>query len=156
MRRVSPYIDDLAKKLAIKGRNLIEKAYLEADYNKNKTQNLHDSYGSAVFYNGKLYPNSKMYFSKAATTSKYDPYQQEAITGRQAISEFFDDYKPKDKGMQLVVAVAIFYGGILELGGGNLRRKYKVISMIGDDIRALAQEVGKAKVSIIQNGKVNG
>lgn len=58
--------------------------------------------------------------------------------------------------MQLVVAVAIFYGGILELGGGNLRRKYKVISMIGDDIRALAQEVGKAKVSIIQNGKVNG
>ena len=60
MRRVSPYIDDLAKKLAIKGRNLIEKAYLDADYNKNKTQNLHDSYGSAVFYNGELYPNSKM------------------------------------------------------------------------------------------------
>ena len=50
MRLVSPYIDDLAKKLAIKGRNLIEKAYLEADYNKNKTQNLHDSYGLSLIH----------------------------------------------------------------------------------------------------------
>lgn len=149
-RKASPYIDQLAKKLADDGRRLIERAYLQADYNKNRTQNLHDSYGSAVYYNNQLYPNTKRYFSKAATTSKYDPYANEAVTGRRAIDDFFNEYNPTTDGLELVVAVAIFYGEILERGGGNLRRKYKVISMIGDDIRELAQKVGDARVSTIQ------
>lgn len=149
--RVSPYIDNLAKSLADDGQRLIEKAYLQADYKKNKTQNLHDSYGSAVYYKGSLYPNSKRYFSKAATTSKFDPYQDQMVSGRKEISDFFDEYTPSNNGMQLVIAVAIFYGEILEKGSGILRRKYKVISMVGDDIRALAKEVGDAKVSIIQS-----
>lgn len=149
--RVSPYIDNLAKTLAADGYKLIQKAYAEADYNKNRTQNLHDSYGSAVYYNKELYPNTKRYFSKLAVTSKYDPYQDIAVTGRKEIDDFFEEYTPSDPGMLLVIAVAIFYGEILEKGGGGLRKKYKVISMVGDDIRALAQEVGNAKVSIIQN-----
>lgn len=156
MKRGSPYIDRLAKQLAEDGKRLIEKAYSEADYNKFKTQNLHDSYGSAVFYNGSLYPNTKYFFTKSATTSKKDPYKNQQVTGREEISEFFDMYTPKDEGMQLVIAVAIFYGEILERGGGGIRRKYKVISMVGDDIRALAKEVEGAKIGIIQNGKVNG
>lgn len=156
MKRSSPYIDRLAKQLAEDGKRLIEKAYAEADYNKFKSQNLHDSYGSAVFYNGSLYPNTKYFFSKSATTSKKDPYKNQMVTGREEISDFFDKYTPKDDGMQLVIAVAIFYGEILERGGGGIRRKYKVISMVGDDIRTLAKKVGDAKVSIMQNGKVNG
>lgn len=155
MKAGKPYTDQMAKQLAEDGRKLIEKAYSQADFNKFQTQNLHDSYGSAVFYNGSLYPNTKYFFTKSATTSKKDPYKNQQVTGREEISDFFDKYIPDSKGMELVIAVAIFYGEILERGGGNLRRKYKVISMVGSDIRALAKEIGDAKVAIIQNGKVN-
>lgn len=152
----NPYIHDLAMKLANDGANIIEKAFNEADFNKNKTQNLHDSYGSAVYYNGELYPKSTRYLTKLAAESKYDPYQQEAITGRRAIFEFFQDYTPSSDGMQLVIAVAIFYGSILEKGTGTLRRKYKVITQVGDDVMELATSIKGAKVQLMQDGKVNG
>lgn len=151
MKIKSGYLNNFAMKLASDGEKLIQKAYTMADYDKNKTQNLHDSYGSAVYYNRKLYPGTKRFFTKKATTSKYDPYEDEYITGRRAIENFFGTYRPATDDFQLVVAVAMFYGGIIEKGlqGGQIRRKYKVIMMIGDDIRELADKVGGARVETI-------
>lgn len=152
MKLRNKYWDKFAMKLADDGERLIQKAYSMADYNKNKTQNLHDSYGSAVFFNRKLYPGTKRFFTKKATTSKYDPYEAEYITGRRAIENFFGTYRPATDDFQLVVAVAMFYGRILEKGlqGGQIARKYKVISMIGDDVRQLADKIGGARVETIQ------
>lgn len=148
------YIKDLANKLARDGRKLIETAYLKADFGKDKTQNLHDSYGSAVYYNYKIYPNTKSFFTPMSSTKKKDPNTGEKISGREAIEDFFATFKPSSDGMQLVVVVAMFYGGILEAGQYPLKRKYNVIFMIGDDIRALAAKIKKASVYKIQDGRV--
>lgn len=157
MKKRGYYIDKLVNKLAEDGEKLIRQAYAQADYNKNKTQNLHDSYGSAVYYEHKLIPSSKRFLEKLATSSKYDPYANEYITGRRAVEEFFGQYRPTDDGLQLVIVVVMFYGGILERGGqGGLRRKYKVITQVGDDVVALANKIDGTRVQLIQNGRING
>lgn len=158
MRKVSSrYIDDLAKKLANDGESIIRKAFQQANYDKGKTQNLHDSYGSVVYYDYKIYPNSKRFLSVLSTSSKYDPYTDQYITGRRAIEEFFGTYRPSDDGMQLVIVVAMFYGEIIEQGKqGGLGRKYKVIMHVGDDVMALANKIKGTRVQLIQNGRING
>lgn len=157
MKLSSRYADDLAKKLAKDGESIIKKAFEQANFDKGKTQNLHDSYGSAVYYNRKIYPNSKRFLSALATSSKYDPYDDQYITGRRAIQEFFGTYRPSTDDMQLVIAVAMFYGEIIEQGKqGGLGRKYKVIMHVGDDVIALANKIKGARVQLIQDGKING
>lgn len=141
--------------LANDGQKLIEKAFLQADFNKDKTQNLHDSYGSAVYYNGSLYPGTKRYFSKMATELKYNIYTSDWESGRTEIDKFLDTYKPATRSIQLVVAVAMFYAGILEKGDEPLRRKYKVIFMLGDDLKVLAQKIKGSKVMGIERGKIS-
>lgn len=151
------YIDQLIDKLASDGGKLIKQAFTQADYDKNKTQNLHDSYGSAVYYEYKLIPRSKRFLERLATSSKYDPYENEYITGRRAVEEFLGQYRPTDDGLQLVVVVVMFYGSILEQGKqGGLGRKYKVITQIGDDVISLADKIKGAKVQIMQDGRING
>ena len=151
MKVSSNYVHQLAMKLASDGDKLIHQAFEEADYSKNETQNLHDSYGSAVFYNGKIYPQTTRFLDRLAT-DKGVKVNGRYITGRQSIEEFFSKYNPPSKGMQLVVAVALFYGGILEGGESPLKRKYKVIFMIGDDISLLSSKIKGSKVKTIGNG----
>lgn len=128
------------KQLSDAGYDLIRKAFLEADFDKNKTQNLRDSYGSAVYYDGRLVPGTKRFFVSKALEGKYNPYTHELETGRQEISSFLDEYKNLPGKLELVIAVAMFYGSILENGSGNLRHKYKVISSVADDIEKLASQ----------------
>lgn len=132
------YINQYAKYLADEGRKLIIKAYETANFDKNKTQNLHDSYGSAVYYNGKLIPSTKHLFTSRAVGGRYNTYSGEIEYGRQEINEFFDNYKPHTKGFELVTAAAMFYAEVLEKGTGKLRRKYRVISGIGSAMDELA------------------
>lgn len=132
--------------LADKGQKLIQKAFNESDYSKDKTQNLHDSYGSAVYYNGKLVPGSERYFISRAVEGRYNSTTNEIDYGRDEIESFFHNYKSKRKGFELVIAVAMFYGEILEKGSGNLRRKYKVISSVADDVEMLASKFKGARV----------
>lgn len=135
------YINQYAKKLADEGRKLVIKAYETANFNKDKTQNLHDSYGCAVFYNKKLVPNTKYTFTSRAIEARYNMYTNELEHGRQEINEFFNNYKPHTDGFELVVAVAMFYGKILE-NGKKLRKKYVVISGIDKDFDLLKEKVG--------------
>lgn len=141
------YIASYAKKLAEEGRKLITKAFETANFDKNKTQNLHDSYGSAVFYNGKEIPNTRRYVGRKAVVGKVDP-QGNLILGRAEIDNFFDTYKSSFNGFELVTAAAIFYASILEKGSGRLRRKYRVISGIDSDLMALASKTGGKIVNI--------
>lgn len=149
------YIKDLALKLARDGQKLIETAYLKADFNKNRSQNLHDSYGSAVYYRGSIYPNTKRFFTPLSTTKKNDPNEGKDISGREAIEDFFFTYKPSTMGLELVVVVAMFYGGILEAGEDPLKRKYNVIFMVGDDIRQIASKIEGSEIFKVERGRVS-
>lgn len=140
-------IDNYAKELAKEGKRLIDRAFATANFDKHKTQNLHDSYGSCVFYDGKEVPNTRRYVGRKAVVGKINP-QGELILGREEIDNYFDNYKPTGKGFELVTAVAIFYGEILEKGKGNLRRKYRVISGLNSGMAALAKQTGGRIIDI--------
>lgn len=128
-------------RLTNEGNRLIVKAYNESDYRKDKTQNLHDSYGSAVYYNGRLQVKSKRFFGSRAVSGKVDD-DGSLIMGRSEINDYLDSYIAKPRGYELVVAVAMFYGKILEAGQqGGSGRKYVVISSIADDMDSLARKV---------------
>ena len=141
------YVKQYANELAKEGKRLIDKAFETANFDKNKTQNLHDSYGSCVFYNGKEVPNTRRYVGRKATVGKKNP-QGELILGRAEIDKYFDSYKPTTRGFELVTAAAIFYAEILEKGMGTLKRKYRVISGLGSEMNALAKQTGGKVVNI--------
>lgn len=134
------YIQKYAEKLADDGRKLINKAFLTADFKKDKTQNLHDSYGCAVYYKKMLVSGTKRILSQKATQPRYNKYSGQNEYGYNEINDFLDSYRPSGDGLVLVIAVAMFYGEILEKGKGNLKRKYKVISGVSSDIKALADK----------------
>ena len=67
------YITRYANYLAQEGKRLIDTAFSTANFNKNKTQNLHDSYGSCVFYAGKEVPNTRRYVGRKALVGKTSP-----------------------------------------------------------------------------------
>lgn len=141
------YITRYANYLAQEGKRLIDTAFSTANFNKNKTQNLHDSYGSCVFYAGKEVPNTRRYVGRKALVGKTSP-SGDLIFGRAEIDDFFSNYKPTSKGFELVTAVAMFYGRYLEKGTGRIRRKYRVISGLNAPMEALANKMGGKIVKI--------
>lgn len=134
------YIEKYSRYLADEGQKLINLAFSNAEFDKNKTQNLHDSYGSCVFYDGKEVFNTRRYVGRKALIGKKDP-QGNLVLGRAEIDSFFDGYKPRTKGFELVLAAAIFYAEILEKQKGNLKRKYRVITSIDAQVDALANKL---------------
>lgn len=140
------YIRQYATALADEGKKLIDKAFETATFNKHKTQNLHDSYGSCVFFNGKEMQGTRRYVGRKAVQPRYRP-TGEAVWGREEIDKFFDSYRAKKDGWELVTAAAIFYAEELEKGIG-LRRKYRVISGLGSEMNALAKRTGGRVVNI--------
>ena len=135
-------IDKFVDMLADEGGKLILQAVNSRDYT-HRTYNLHDSYGSAVYLNGKLVEKSVMLLGSKATKAK--SYKGSKLKGSEEIMKYFQSYKPKSE-IELVVAAAMPYGLVLEKGGGGLRRKYKVISGINTEVGNLAARLN-AKVN---------
>ena len=135
-------IDKFADMLADEGGKLILQAVNSRDYT-HRTYNLHDSYGSAVYLNGKLVEKSVMLLGSKATKAK--SYKGSKLNGSEEIMKYFRSYKPKS-AIELVVAAAMPYGVVLEKGGGGLRHKYKVISGINTEVGNLAARLN-AKVN---------
>ena len=70
--------------------------------------------------------------------------------GKDNIRDYLhEEYKPTTNGIVLVVVATMFYGEILERGGGKLKQKYKVISQISSDVDMVAN---KYKGSVRQIG----
>ena len=125
---------------------------------------MRDSYGSAVYYNGQLqkrtirYLGPEMGTSKSGLTTNWvwdkprsmpDWRGERRITGdyiqmrgRDEIMDFFERYKPATNALHLVVVAAMWYANVLEKGGGNLKRKYKVISGAKDVMQMVQRELG--------------
>ena len=130
-RQRNKYIDNLISQLARDGEQALHDAYYGRGFN-NRTYNLHDSYGSAVYYNGTLVKSSIRYVG-AEMAEEDEKY------GRNEVNDFFSNYRPKNrKGIDLVIVAAMFYADILEEGKGRLKRKYKVIAEGEDYMKNLA------------------
>ena len=135
-------IDKFVDMLATEGGNLIAQAMSSRDYT-HRTMNLHDSYGSAVYLNGKLVEKSVMLLGSKATKAK--SYKGSKLKGSEEIMKYFRRYKPKSE-IELVVAAAMPYGVVLEKGSDGLKHKYKVISGINTEVGNLAARLN-AKVN---------
>ena len=124
-------IKALISQLANDGEKAIREAYEGREFT-NRTYNLHDSYGSAVYYNGNLVKSSIRYVAAEMA-------EEDERYGRNEVNDFFSNYRPKNrKGIDLVIVAAMFYADILEEGKGKLKRKYKVIAEGEDYMKNLA------------------
>lgn len=150
-KQISPLVQNLINELTLDGERAIRYAYEQKGF-KNRFFNLYDSFGSAVYYKGRLlketvrylnpYESSlrpKMYWTQSSTYRTKDWRGTEIqkgedleMRGRDEIMDFFVEYKPKNlnvgSGLQLVVAAAMYYATYLEKGVGKMQKKYKVIS----------------------------
>ena len=130
-RQRNKYIDNLISQLARDGEQALHDAYYGRGFN-NRTYNLHDSYGSAVYYNGTLVKSSIRYVGAEMA-------EEDERYGRNEVNDFFSNYRPKNrKGIDLVIVAAMFYADILEEGKGRLKRKYKVIAEGEDYMKNVA------------------
>lgn len=168
----SRIIQQLISQLTEEGAAAIKQAYETRDW-RNRTFNLHDSYGSAVYVNGQLLKRTVRYVGEELAKSgrnvgwvwakgrSMPDYKGERrlegdeieMRGREEIMDFFSQYTPKTTGVELVIAAAMFYANILESGGGKLKHKYHVISQANGIMNDLAKKyVGST--SIIGGGRV--
>ena len=129
--RVGVLIKALISQLANDGEKAIREAYEGREFT-NRTYNLHDSYGSAGYYNGTLAKSSIRYVGAEMA-------EEDERRGRNEVNDFFSNYRPKNrKGIDLVIVAAMFYADILEEGKGRLKRKYKVIAEGEDYMKDVA------------------
>lgn len=127
----------LTNDLIMEGERIMKRAYESRDF-KDRTYNLHDSYGSAVYHNGLLVKDSIRTLSPMATKPK--KWYGELMYGHDEVVDYLMRYKPRSSGFQLVVVAQMPYGEILEEGRGNLKRKYKVISGINSEMSQAARD----------------
>jgi hypothetical protein len=115
----------LVEALTTVGWQVAMEAYRRKTYT-NRTFNLHDSYGSAVYVDGVLQPDTKKYVNRSRSKrndvhghidsdNRYAPY---GLNGRRALDDFFDNLKiSKRRKVTLVVAAAMWYGELVESKG---------------------------------------
>ena len=141
---------------------------------KNQTYNLHDSYGSAVFANGKVIKSTIRYLGAEQARTPHSRISWEwgkgrsmpdfrgerrekgdsiYMRGRDEIMDFFSQYTPKTKGIELVIAAAMYYAGFLEGGTSKAFRKIEVISGATNAMQSIASKYN-GRLSDIRLGRV--
>lgn len=145
------FIRQLIHELASDGKTAIQEAYKTKDY-QNRTYNLHDSYGSAVYYNGVLQVDTIYYLSPNSTTAK--KWYGTLMKGHDELIDFLQEYQGSAKGLELVIVAAMPYASILEDALGRVKRKYKVISGARLAMEALENKYKGSKVSRLKTSRV--
>lgn len=135
-------VQDLIKLLSSEGQKIIDSQLQNKGY-AHRSHNLHDSYGWGVYLNKSLVASG--FPASQATEGK--KWYGETVKGREAIIDFLQNkYKPHD-GIDLVVAVAMPYGAIVEE-----KYKYEVIATARNDVKRLASRFKNANFGIISHG----
>lgn len=124
-------LDDVIAGMREDCKKLVKEAFETATFTE-RTGNLADSYGAAVYVDGKLREETMAYRTIKATETK-DWYIRSNIGGHGEMLNFFRDYKPKSKGIAIVLVAAMPYAEVLERGKAKngaftLQHKYKVVS----------------------------
>ena len=136
----------MVDELTMYGEMVIKEAFETANFNKKRTQNLRDSYASAVFYEGKMVNGTlKTLGSPLALVDK--TWYGRKVRGRNEATRFLrNDYKPTGRGLSLVAIAAMPYREVLEL-----KYKYRVISGANWMMRSLAHTFS-SKFGVRRNG----
>lgn len=132
----------LVDRLVNIGIETMRQAYESADFSKNKTQNLHDSYGCAVYHNGMLVKGTIHTLTETPKATQPRRLYGKDVYGREHVEDYLRLYKPRSGGFQLVVIASMPYAGILEAGKTPLHRKYQVISGIKEAMIDKAKDLG--------------
>lgn len=137
-RLIDAYIQQLSKEAD----ELVRKAN-EGREVQNRTYNMEDAYGWAIFYEGK--ERKRGYLNKSPKSKKtHDGWAKAGIsanTGRGYLDDYFNNYKPSGKGLELVVVNAVYYTYILERGKqGGKGVKYRIISQMTQQFDELAKK----------------
>lgn len=126
------------KELAEDGKRAIDEA-IKTNTFTNRTGNLQDSYASAVYYDGYMVEGTMNFYDPSIATKGKEWYGK-TLQGREEARRYLLNYRPRTKGLSLILIAAMPYGEILEKGQGNLRKKYKVITGANAFMRKLAQK----------------
>lgn len=136
-------IQDLIKLLSNEGQKIVDSQLQNKGYT-HRSHNLHDSYGWGVYLNGSLVASG----FPATQATKGKKWYGETVKGREAITDFLKNkYKPHD-GIDLVVAVAMPYGEIVEE-----KYKYEVVATARNEVKQLASKFKNATFGTISHGK---
>lgn len=136
--------DNIIAMLAREGDKIVTEANRTKEA-QNRTGNMADAFGYAVYYNGKQV--RKGYANDAATSSTvHKGWAKHGIpsdTGRGYIDSFFESYIAPERGFHLVCVNAAYYSRILEEGAQarprrQIATKYRIISQMTDEMDALA------------------
>lgn len=138
-RLVKRYIDMMVKALEDEGKEIIQRA-IETKETQVRTGNQTDAYGYVIYYNGER--KAYGYSDPEISTGVHKGWRNVGDnTGRGWLMEFIQNYHvPANGKFVLVIVNAAFYTNILERGGGNLTKKYRVISQVSSDVDQLAQK----------------
>lgn len=170
MANKSDLIRKLIKELTERGEDIIKQAYNRRRW-KNRTYNLHDSYGSAVYYNGNLLRYTRRYLSTSPQASVQDGREMGVYQGSRSKAQKGSSYtqflKANRDGRFLKGDTIYAYGrdevnkffesykpdansGIelvvvaaMFYAGALEHYHYQVISSAVTDLSALAQQLGK-------------
>ena len=144
---IARVLDQLEKE----GQRILRECEQERTYT-HQTQNLYDSYGFGVYYNGKL--TRKGFLSSSPTATKAKKWYGVEVEGREQIENFLNrEYKPT-RGIDLVIAAAMPYAHALENASSGQHQKYRVISMSYNKLVELQKQAKGSVVSIISASQV--
>lgn len=135
-------ISELVRFLSREGQKIVDNQLQNKGYT-HRSHNLHDSYGWGVYVNRDLVASG---FPDIQAT-KGKKWYDETIKGREAITDFLQNKYNAHDGIDLVVAVAMPYGEIIED-----KYKYEVIATARDDVKRLASKFKNANFGIISHG----
>lgn len=131
--------------LKMYGKMVMEEAYNTRDFT-NRTHNLKDSYGSAVYYNGQMVNGTLQTLGAPEATESKDWYGKK-LRGRKVVTNYLkNEYKPQKKGLSLAVVAAMPYRDVLEI-----KYKYRVITGANWMMRSLANTFS-AKFGVRKHG----
>lgn len=125
-------------------RRILQECVDERTY-QHQTFNLYDSYGYGIYLQGKLVKDGYLDATPKATEPK--KWYGKTLQGRDEITRFLkSEYHPVGI-IDLAVAAAMPYAKVLEDGGGNLKKSYRVISMSFQKLHELAYDyAGKVRI----------
>ena len=140
----------LVAQLAVEGDRILKECEQEADYT-HRTYNLYDSYGYGIYVDGKLKRSG--FLNNTATATEGKRWYQDTVKGRERLEEFLSDEYKATKGIDMVVVAAMPYAHALENQSSGQKRKYRVISMSFDKLKALSEKLPKSAVYNISASK---
>lgn len=117
---------------------LVSTAYTTKTFQE-ETGNLADSVGAAVYRDGKLIEDTMAYRQPRASKPN-EWYSGDFRSGHDEMLNYFRNYKPRTKGLTIVLVAAMPYAEVLEKRKNGLQKKYKVITGAYSVLRQLKGE----------------